>query len=448
MLNGDGFRAAARDEVSAGSTPPARRPWYETPRFRQVAELVLALVVAIEGVVAIFLRTNDWEGHRQVGILARTQGLAATPWPWYSLGRVAFDAALSWLPRLAGRALCYVLAVVALGACLHLWDRMVDREAPAGKPTVFAATVATLFATFTLWQRDLDDCGLHLFLLFFLTAAGWYLVRGRKVIAGFWLAVAIVYKTSPLLFLPFLLWKRQWRTAGWTVAFTVLLSLLPALWFGGRATIEYHRRTLDTMLRSAAERDPGHNVIQDRPNLQNQALGPALARYLETKEPGDPLYLAHPLFRQFGHLSAERARRLVIGATLLLLGLVAWRTWRPAATSGEWAVEWSAVTILPILLAPVCWKQHLVVILPAVFLVARQQILARGRPAARSVALRLIALLGLLSAPDGPLGRDLAGLLGSYKTFTLAALLALISVLTLRYRRPAPAPEEPAVPGR
>ena len=71
---------AARGDVTTGPTAPSHRPWYETPRFRHIAELILALVVAVEGVVAIFLRTNDWEGHRQVGILARTQGLAATPW--------------------------------------------------------------------------------------------------------------------------------------------------------------------------------------------------------------------------------------------------------------------------------------------------------------------------------------------------------------------------------
>jgi len=53
----------------------------------------------------------------------------------------------------------------------------------------------------------------------------------------------------------------------------------------------------------------------------------------------------------------------------------------------------------------------------------------------RSVALWVIAALTLLSAPDGPLGRDLAAVLGSYKTFTLAALLALVSVLTLHYER-------------
>jgi len=455
-----GFGAAARGgraavPAPAGEPAPPHRPWYETPRFRHIAELVLALVVAGEGVVAIFLRNNDWEGHRQVGILARTQGLAATPWPWNSLGRVAFDAALSLLPRLAGRALCYMLAVVVLGACLYLWDRMVDREAPAAKPTVFAATVASLFATFTLWQRDLDDCGLHLFLLFFLTASAWYLVRGRKVFSGFWLAVAIVYKTSPALFLPFLLWKRQWRIAGWAVGFTLLLSILPALWFGGGAAFEYHRRTLDTMLRSARVQDPSQNLIQDRPSLQNQALGPALARYLETHPPGDPLVLAHPLFRQFGDLAPERARRVVTGATLLLVALIAWRTsslgslgspGRSAPTSGEWAVEWSAVTILPVLLAPVCWKQHLVVMLPAVFLVAREQILRGGRPVARSAAVWLIALLCLLSAPDGPLGRDRAALLGSYKTFTLAALLALISVLTLHYRRPRPATDDRVAP--
>src|SRR5262245_38266684 len=245
--------------VDARGTGHVGVPWYERPRFRRIAELILALIVAIEGVVAIFLRSNDWEGHRQLGILARTEGLAATPWPWYSLGRVAFDAALSLLPRLAGRPLCYLLAVTAIAVCLHLWDRMVQAQAPAGKPTVFAATVAALLATFTLWQRDLDDCGLHLFLLFFLTAAVWCLVRGRPALSGFWLAVAIIYKTSPVLFLPFLIWKRQWRAAGWTVFFTLALSILPAFWFGWQASLDYHRRTLDTTLRSAAVPDPSPN---------------------------------------------------------------------------------------------------------------------------------------------------------------------------------------------
>ena len=418
--------------------PPARAPWYDAPRARRVAAILLAMMVVAEVVVAIFLRQNDWEGHRQVGILARTQGLPAVPWPWYSLGRVTLDAALSLLPRLAGRTLCYGLAVAALSACFRIWYRMVQEQAPAPASTAWAAGVVTLLATFTVWQRDLDDCGLHLFLLFFLTAAAWFLTRGRPALAGLWLAVAIVYKTSPLLLLPFLIWKRAWRAAGWTLAFTVALSLAPAALFGWRASLDYHRRTLETALASATVRDPSQNLIQDRPNLQNQALGPAIARYLETHTPGDPLFSSHPAFIQVGDLSPAVARRVVMGATGLLLALVAWRTRRSCATSAEWAVEWGAVTILPILLAPVCWKQHLVVVLPAVFLVARHQLLSRGRPRGRTAALWTIAALTLLSAPDGPLGRDLAAVLGSYKTFTLAALLALLSVLTLDYRRPPP----------
>lgn len=415
-------------------SPSAPARWYETPHVRRVAWVILALVVVVEGVVAVFLRTNDWEGHRQVGILARTEGLPAVPWPWYSLGRVTFDAALSLPPRIVGRALCYVLAVAATWACFRMWDRMVQAQSPASRPTTFAAAIVTLIAIFTVWQRDLDDCGLHLFLVFFLTAAAWFLTQGRRGLAGLWLAVAIVYKTSPLLFLPFLLWKREWRAAAWTVVFTVTLSVAPALLFGWHASMDYHRRTLDTALRSAAVRDPSENLIQDTPNLQNQAWTAAVARYVQTHPPGHPLHMAHPLFIQFGRLSPEHARRVVTVSTVLILALVAWRTRRRCTTSGAWAVEWAAVSILTILLSPVAWKQHLVVMLPAVFVAARHQ-LVHPHPAGRSMALWAIAALVLLSAPDGPLGHQLAALVGSYKTFTLAALLALVAVLTLNYER-------------
>jgi hypothetical protein len=415
--------------------PPARAPWYEAKRVRRIAATLLAAMVVAEGVVAIFLRQNDWEGHRQVGIIARTQGLVAVPWPWYSLGRVAFDAAISLLPRVAGRALCYGLAVAALWACFRMWDRMVDARTPQSSPIAWAAGLVTLLATFTVWQRDFDDCGLHLFLLFFISAAGWSLTRRRHALAGLSLAVAVVYKTSPILLLPFLLWKRQWRATLWTLGLIAGLSVAPALLFGWRASIEYHRRTLETVLSSAAERDPSRNPIQESPNLQNQALGPAIARYVETHGPGDPLYSPHPAFVQFGDLGPDGAHRVVTVATCLLLGAIAWRTRRACATSGQWAMEWGAVTILPILLAPVCWKQHLVVMLPAVFLVARHQLL-HPRPRGRTLVLWTIAALTLFSAPDGPLGRDLAALLASYKTFTIAALLALVSVLTLDGSRP------------
>ena len=121
---------------------------------------------------------------------------------------------------------------------------------------------------------------------------------------------------------------------------------------------------------------------------------------------------------------------MVTGATLLLLALIAWRTWRPAATSGEWAVEWSAVTILTVLLAPVCWKQHLVVMCcSAVFpgrSASRLKSAAARRAERRAVADRPPRLLLRARRSAGPRPGRAAGRV--HKTFTLAALLAPVSV--------------------
>ena len=270
MRNAGGFRAAGNGGVTAdsslGSRVPPRRPWYETalPPHRRTGPGAGGGGRGRGGDLPAQQRLG--RPPARVGIPARAQGLQPRPLAAVLAGPGRLRCtALSLLPRLAGRALKCCDAGgggarrVSLPVGPHGRARGASRPQ---KPTVFAATVATLFRhTFTpVAKRGIwTTAGSTASLLFFLTAAGWFLVRGRQVLAGFWLAVAIVYKTSPLIFLPFLLWKRQWRIAGWTVAFAVLLSILAGTVVRGRATIEYHRRTLDTMLRSTAVGDPADN---------------------------------------------------------------------------------------------------------------------------------------------------------------------------------------------
>jgi hypothetical protein len=68
--------------------------------------------------------------------------------------------------------------------------------------------------------------------IFALTGAALLLVTSAPLLAAFALALAISIKAWPLFFIPYLAARRQWKVAGWTLALTGGLLLLPSLYFG------------------------------------------------------------------------------------------------------------------------------------------------------------------------------------------------------------------------
>src|SRR5262249_14206187 len=98
--------------------------WYTSRPFILGAIVVFAIVVVVEGYLAIFGRDNDFLWHREFGI----DFLAGQPYgdgyDHYALGRGMLDALTAWMPYLASRALCYVFALTGLAAVLYGWNRL------------------------------------------------------------------------------------------------------------------------------------------------------------------------------------------------------------------------------------------------------------------------------------------------------------------------------------
>jgi hypothetical protein len=145
------------------------------------------------------------------------------------------------------------------------------------------------------------------------------------------------------------------------------------------------------------------------------------------------------LFFQFGNLSSDAAY-FALNGILVLLGLwFAWKTHRPwqrgAVGDGAFAGEWAAVCLLCALLSPLCWKQHVVLILPCMFLVVRN-VIGTSRLASRGAALVCCcgALLCLFPGPD-ILGGNVSAMLHSYKLHTLGATIVMIWALFLPHGR-------------
>lgn len=261
--------------------------------------------------------------------------------------------------------------------------------------------------------RDLDDGGPHLILLAMLVGGIYDAWKGREYRAAIWFGLATALKAPAALFVPFFLWKGRWRLAIGTVLAAACWIALPALWMGPSSWWTHQREWTRTVVGSLT----GNRIAvaeDSESRVQNQALEPALMRDLET------------------HVSPATATAV---ATVVMAGLVvacAWWARRPcqSAASPGWLRECAAVLILALLLSPVTWVQHMVFVLPAVYLVVAEGhgIRPLGPPA--GAALGVYVILALILNREF-LGREHYVLLLSYGTQTLCMLLVL-ALITLR----------------
>jgi hypothetical protein len=410
---------------------PAPRPWYPTRRFVVGALLVLGVVVAVEAYLAIFVRDNDFLVHRGFGQAFLAGEPLRAGQLHYLPSRGFLNGLTAWLPYRVDRALHFFTAVGLLALTFLLWHRVANGQYPLDDRRSFAAAVFTLVLVGSYVHRDLDDCGLQLFLLFFLTAGLWSLSRDRPIACGFWLGLATAYKVTPVLFLPFLLWKRKGQAAAWMAGFAVLANLAPVLYLGWEKTIACHRAWAVFSQQCMAMPDPSLNPLEP-PRHLNQGLSVAIARYIQAYPPGHPLCLHHPWFVPTGWLGPAEAKRGVQVVLLAFAAVLAWRfrkRYRPAQKA-ELANEWAAVTMLCAILSPLCWLQHLVLIVPSVFLWVRAWLAGVPIPRWHWPVLAVFALI-VLGVHREFVSRAMYEVLVAYKLHTLAALLAVLLVLTL-----------------
>jgi len=461
------------------------QPWFTSKHFRRTAWILFVIVLGVWFYNGALRKHNDFLHHFRLGIGFWEGKPYLTPdrppvFDHYPPGRLVLNAPLGIASEVAGdaaaagriprgpdtvsyrltRALCWVLAVALLLLTLRMWHRMAG-PAPAG-PIGFAAGAFALAVTLPWFTRDLDDAGLHLILVAMLTAAAWWTMQRRSVLAGLMLAMAATWKLTPVLFLPLMLYKRRWREAAWMVVFIVALNFIaPLIGFGWNGTVEAHRIFLAEMRKDIAAplEDPTATGV-DPPRHQNRSLKLAICRYLQTYRPDGrphpddvvkgkptpPDARPHWAFVQFGDLPDRAVNLIALGVTALL-GLVLAvrfrRGWGAGAAEADLAPEWAAAMMLAAILSPYCWGQHLVLCIPAALLIMRDA-LVRPQRLWRKIALAAAAVF-ILAPQKEILGKTLWTVAHSYKPQTIAVLLLLVLVLTIP-RRDVPVPGEQELP--
>ena len=194
----------------------------------------------------------------------------------------------------------------------------------------------------------------------------WYALKknASPVLSALPLALAIVLKTYPLLFLPLLLLKGRWQTASWTLGFLTLLVavsglVLPhALWHDWLTLVVPYGGYTKTV--------PG---LFSPSSVWNQSVNGFSTRLL-----ADPQTAVRVM--------PGAARVLAYSLCAALFGTEMLLTWRlramQAAMSGQSGNskdtdpfldrEFALFLLTLYLVAPLSWEHHLVFVLPAVFL--------------------------------------------------------------------------------
>jgi alpha-1,2-mannosyltransferase len=379
--------------------------------------LICAAAVAIHAAFIINRRVShagDFDISRELGrrfVAGEPLYAGGLHYPYMPAAAMAF-APLALVPAWLGFVLRYMVALACLAVTLRLLFVMVRPWLPDLDPhrVVVAATTLLLAAHYIV--RDLDDSGPHLILLALLVSGLSYAVRGRFVVAALCVGLATAVKAPNGLLLAFFLWTRQTRLAAFTAAAITACMLAPMPWMGAASWYRQQSQWTRTVWASARMAPASAVAADSEQRIQNQALPALVARWAR------------------GWLDGNRdvSRWLARIAGMLVLLTVAWRTRGMRLHDPRWLPGASMVMIAALLVSPATWVQHLVLMIPALYLIAaRYWVLPHRRTVPATVALAAYAILALI------LNREILGratylvlLDGGLHTIAMMIVLGLV----------------------
>ena len=261
------------------------------------------------------------------------------------------------LPPVAG-ALCWFVVKAALtGISVWLCFEIIR---PPACPLASWIQVAILICSLRPILSDLHHGNNNLVILFLIVATLQAWRKGYDVLAGLILALAICYKVTPLLFVPYLAYKRSWRAVGATVlGMGVFLLIVPSLvlgpQFNGECLGMWWHRMLSPYLTKG--------LVGDQE--MNQSMVGVLTRLSTAPRGMEGPYARKLMGLNLVDWSPQVVGGLVKTLSLVLVGLLAVfsRTKTDRRTDPRLLGEFSLVVLTMLFVSERSWKHHYVTLL-------------------------------------------------------------------------------------
>ena len=393
-----------------------------------------AAAFVIGGTISWIRRPGDFAGYLQVGdlvlagrhiyadadpgintwppffsLLCVPLALLARPTPYVARGVwLALNYALLW-------AVLVMLARLVLGARLQL--RAHHDAVSLLSPEIWVPVV--LCYRFIL--GNFDHLQINIVIFSCALAGLFWHARGHDVRGGLLLGLAAALKVMPVVFVPYLLYRRRYRVGIVAALATAGFSLSPILVYGWPRFVDYFYAWRQAI-------DVGWGV-----GKMNQSVYAMVDRYI-----GHGFTLLRAGAENFVSESGNPMVMVVTVVTLLIITAAALLLFRgrQGPDSPASMAEYSVVFIVSALFGPLAWKAYLVVLLcPCMLLVAllRQGALRDTDRRVTVAALTTYFVLAGLTTP-GLLGKRVAGALEMLSVTTIGTLVLLCVLLWLRPR--------------
>lgn len=295
-------------------------------------------------------------------------------WYWPFVPR--FMTLFALMPFQTAGCLWLVLNLIAMLVTIRLVGRHLSGLPPQDWP-VTQLVPFLLLAAYWKWEFRLNQINNLTLLLLVGSFVCWQ--RGRNVLSGFWLGLAVLFKLTPGLLVLWFALKRQYRTvaaAVLTVALAGPVADLVAL--GPSLTADSYRTWVRNAVTGGSQR--GLILTQREMDWRNQSLAAVCSRWLHptnysTHFDNDPRIRTRyagdqPRTFNVVTLPLPMVAHLVTAiAGLTLLGLI-WLARRPAGELTLWQLrfEWALFLLAMLWLMPVMRRYHMIWALPAISL--------------------------------------------------------------------------------
>jgi hypothetical protein len=412
---------ASRNEPRAASARPV-------PAYRVLVGLFLAALV----VAGLARGAGDWQKVYVAAGERLRAGLDVYEWNTTGYAYPPFGAWLAVpfadLPPVVGAVAWAAANGLAWLVLFRVAWRLTGGRGLPGEPGTGRADHLAFWLGATLGGYAFDvitNQQTDLFVAALLAGGCGLLVRGRSVAAGSVFGLAAALKCTPLLFAPYLAWRRQWAGAAAVVVVAVGVNLLPDLTHpppGGRPRLVAWAKTLLVPL-TGADFDPG--MWASGPGF-NHSLSGVLNRWLTVERADAGAWVPRP-----DRVSTAELKRIVWVAQAGLVLLAAVALWRKPTDATTRTAEFGVVLGLMLLLSPMSSKPHFCALLLPQLLLARVGWERRDR---RLTGLTAVAAVLALLVNKDLVGRRAYELLLWNGAVFASALLLFLGCCYARWR--------------
>lgn len=267
---------------------------------------------------------------------------------------------LADLPPVWGSMAWFFLKVVMTILAVHWVFSLLET---GDKPFPIWGKVLAMLLVLRPVQGDLMHGNVNLFILFLVVGSLYAYCRGRDILAGIALALAIACKVTPALFLPYFIWKKGWQVlAGCAMGLVLFLWVVPGFLMGWQDNQEGLASWFNNMI------VPFVIKGEVTPEHHNQSL-PGVAVRLLSESPSFTTFIDQvytPLeYHNFASMNPKVIRWGIKGCMGVFALLIVWSCRTPGTERTNWRLwaEFSLIVLGMLLFSERTWKHHCVVLL-------------------------------------------------------------------------------------